>query len=59
MILEKEIVKLKKNNKLLKKERNMYKKAYHELECYFDSISDEEQEKVAKRLERIFKIKLK
>lgn len=30
-------------------------KAYEELSCYFDSISDEEQPKVAKRLERIFK----
>lgn len=34
----------------------MYKKAYQELSCYFDSISDEEQPKVAKRLEKIFKI---
>jgi hypothetical protein len=32
-----------------------YKKAYAELSCYFDSISDEEQPKVAKRLKKIFK----
>jgi hypothetical protein len=59
MILEKQIIKLRESNKLLKKERDMYKKAYSELSCYFDSISDEEQEKVAKKLERIFKTKLK
>ena len=56
-MLEKEIIKLRETNKLLKKERDMYKKAYYELECYLDSISDEEQVKVAKRLEKIFKIK--
>ena len=50
--------KLKEEIKILKREKNQYKKAYHELSCYFDSISDEEQSKVAKRLDRIFKIKL-
>jgi hypothetical protein len=59
MISEKEIIKLRETNKLLKKERDMYKKAYSELECYFDSISDEEQIIVAKKLERIFKTKAK
>lgn len=50
-------LKLKGQIKILKKERSQYKKAYNELNCYFDSISDEEQSKVAKRLEQIFKIK--
>jgi len=40
--------------KRLKKELTIYKKAYAELDCYFDSISDEEQPKVYKRLERLF-----
>lgn len=53
--LELKILKLKETIKTLKKERNQYMKAYEELSCYFDSISDEEQPKVAKRLERIFK----
>jgi hypothetical protein len=30
-----------------------YKKGYEILSEYFDSISDEEQEKVAKRLEKV------
>jgi len=50
------IKKLREEIKLLKKERNRYKKAFEELECYFDSISDEEQPKVAKKLEKIFKV---
>lgn len=49
---------LKEEIKTLKKELKMYKKAYEELNCYFDSISDEEQGKVAKRLNKIFGIKL-
>lgn len=40
------------------KEKDMYKQAYKELVCYFDSISDEEQPKVAKKLEKIFKTML-
>jgi hypothetical protein len=56
-MLEKEIIKLRETNKLLKKERDMYKKAYYELECYLDSISDEQQIILVKKLERIFKIK--
>ena len=51
----KNLEKLKEQNKGLKKELSKYKRAYHELSCYFDSISDEEQEKVGKRLNRIFK----
>ena len=47
---------VKKQKEKLIKERDMYKKAYQELSCYFDSISNEEQPKVAKRLEKIFKI---
>ena len=49
---------LKEEIKTLKKELKMYKKAYEELNCYFDSISDEEQPKVSKRLNKIFGIKL-
>ena len=40
--------------KKLKKERDNYKEAYEEVMCYFDSISDEEQPKLAKRLSKIF-----
>jgi hypothetical protein len=56
------VVKLKEQIKVLKKEKaqfesikQVYKKAYEELNCYFDSISDEEQPKVAKKLDKIFK----
>jgi predicted RNase H-like nuclease (RuvC/YqgF family) len=47
--------KLLSQNKQLSSDLKKYKKGYAELECYFDSISDEEQPKVAKRLEKIFK----
>ena len=57
MTPEQKILKLKERIKILQKEKNQYKKAYEELSCYFDSISDEEQPKVAKRLERILHIK--
>ena len=46
---------VEKQKEKLIKERDMYKQAYEELSCYFDSISDEEQPKIAKRLEKIFK----
>ena len=46
---------VEKQKEKLIKERDMYKQAYEELSCYFDSISDEEQPKVAKRLKKIFK----
>lgn len=46
---------VEKQKEKLIKERDVYKQAYEELFCYFDSISDEEQPKVAKRLEKIFK----
>lgn len=49
------VVKLKEKIKILKKEKAQYEKAFEELICYFDSISDEEQPKISKRLERIFK----
>jgi hypothetical protein len=50
-------LKLTEENKLLKKELKQYKKAYNEMYCYFDSISDDEQELLSKRLDRIFKLK--
>lgn len=37
----------------VKAELTKYKKAYEILSCYFDSISDEEQPKVAKRLGKL------
>ena len=46
---------VEKQKEKLIKERDMYRQAYEELSCYFDSISDEEQPKIAKRLEKIFK----
>lgn len=55
MITNIQITKLKEQIKLLRKERNQYKKAYEETICYFDSISDEEQPKLSKKLDRIFK----
>jgi len=45
----------KTENANLKKLINYWTAAYYEMDCYFDSISDEEKPKVAKRLERIFK----
>lgn len=47
----------KEKFKLLRQEKDMYKRAFEELSCYIDSISDEEQVKVGKRLCKIFKIK--
>lgn len=46
MVAESELLKVKSE---LKK----YKKAYEILNCYFDSISDEEQPKVARRLDKL------
>lgn len=46
---------LQEKIKKLKKEKEIWKKAFEELNCYFDSISDEEQPKVAKKLEKLFK----
>jgi hypothetical protein len=43
-----------KEFKKMRNERNAYKLAYYELDCYFDSISDEEQIKVGIRIEKIF-----
>lgn len=47
--LKNTIENLKTEIKQLKK----YKKGYEILSCYFDSISDEEQPKVAKQLEKL------
>ena len=47
--------KLKQKIKELKLKLSKYKRAYEVLDCYFDSISDEEQPKVSKKLEKIFK----
>jgi len=57
MTTEKKLETLQVRFDKLRKERNQYKKGFHLLECYFDSISDEEQEKVSKQLVKIFKIK--
>lgn len=38
----------------LKADLDKYKKAFQEMLCYFDSISDEEQPKLHKRLNKIF-----
>ena len=40
-------------NQLLEKELIKFKKAYHLLMTYFDSIADEEKEKVSKELEKL------
>lgn len=37
----------------LKKELSKYQKGFNEVMCYFDSISDEEQPKLLKRLTKI------
>ena len=50
---ESKILALKERLKQQKKETTKYKKAYTEVMCYFDSISDEEQPKLAKRLDKI------
>jgi len=49
--------KLKEQIIILKNELKKYEKAYYTLIPYFDSISDEEQDIVAKKLTKIFKIK--
>lgn len=46
---------VEKQKEKLMKERDIYKKAYEELYCYFNSTSDEEQIKIAKRLKIILK----
>jgi hypothetical protein len=55
MQTEKKLQLLKIRYNELRKDRNKYKKAYQILECYFDSIADDEQEIVAKKLKTIFK----
>jgi len=49
---------LRVKNKLLAKELKQYKRGYGEMICYFDSIDEDEQIKLSKRLDRIFKINL-
>ena len=44
----------KKEISNLKKQLKYWKEAYYEVDCYFDSIYDEEKPKLAKRLEKIF-----
>jgi len=44
----------KTENVNLRKLINYWKAAYYEMDCYFDSISDEEQPKLTKRLSKIF-----
>lgn len=44
----------KKENRELKRQLKYWKSAYYEVDSYFDSISEEEQPKLAKRLEKIF-----
>ncbi len=44
----------KKENTNLKKLVKYWQEAFYEVECYFDSISDEEQPKLTKRLGKIF-----
>lgn len=43
----------KQKIKALKKELKKYRKGYHILGCYFDSISDEEQPKAIRKLSKI------
>ena len=50
---ESKILALKEELKQQKKDTVKYKKAYHEVMCYFDSISDEEKPKLLKRLDKI------
>lgn len=45
---------MKDEIKNLKEQLKLWKKAYYELDYYFDSISDEEKPKVWKRLQKIF-----
>lgn len=50
---EKQVLKLKQDIKILKNELMKYKKGYYLLIPYFDSISDEEQEIVGKKLTKL------
>jgi len=44
----------KKENSNLRKQLKYWKEAFNEIDCYFDSISEEEKPKLAKRLEKLF-----
>ena len=50
---ESKILALREELKQQKRETAKYKKAYYEVMQYFDSISDEEKIKLAKRLDKI------
>ena len=53
--LQTQIKQLKDVIASIKKEKRNYKKAFNEVMCYFDSISDEEQPKLLKKIDKIFK----
>ena len=50
---ESKILTLKERLKQQRKDTAKYKKAYYEVMQYFDSISDEEKPKLARRLDKI------
>lgn len=45
---------MKDEIKNLKKQLKLWKECFYEMDCYFDSISDEEKPKLLKRLNKIF-----
>jgi len=51
--MTKKELKLQETIKELRAEKKRYKKGFEIMICYFDSISDEEQPKVNKQLEKI------
>jgi hypothetical protein len=51
--LETQVTRLKAKNKELTKKSVMYQKGFYILMCYWDSIYDDEKEKVSKELTRI------
>jgi len=53
MKTEQKIHKLREQLKQQKRETARYKKGFYVLNPYFDSISDEEQPKVAKKLDKL------
>ena len=44
----------KKENNNLKKQLKYWKEAFYEVDCYFDSIADEEKPKLVKKLDKLF-----
>ena len=51
--LQKQVEKLKAEKDMHKKKSAMYQKGYYMMMDYWDSIYDDEKEKLSKRLERI------